>query len=122
MLHPPYTNIIKFSEDELDLSNYSVEDFLVKFSSVIQNINIFTDAESLICLVIGDVYYKSSWYRLSSKLADIIENNGYKCTFVAVKDFGETQNSKNEPLRTYRSLAWGTLLFKHEYVMMFEKL
>ena len=38
LLHPPYFDIIKFSEDKKDLSNaWSLGDFLNMFSKVLQN-------------------------------------------------------------------------------------
>ena len=78
ILHPPYDDIIKFSDKKEDLSNCaSTEDF----------------------------------YDLFAKVA----KNGYDI------QGNERAKGKTANLWRYRALAGGFFIFKHEYVMIFEK-
>jgi hypothetical protein len=65
IMHPPYWDIIKFSEYMGDLSNSkSVEGFLKKFGKVVDNTYPLLDTGRYLALVIGDKYASSEWIPL----------------------------------------------------------
>ncbi|MCX7761244.1 MAG: DNA methyltransferase [Candidatus Kryptonium sp.] len=62
ILHPPYHDIIKFSNDKRDLSNAkSIDEFLKMFGEVLDNISPYLEKERFLALVIGDKYFKGEW-------------------------------------------------------------
>src|SRR5262249_61384035 len=65
IMHPPYFDIIKFSEDERDLSNApSVEAFLEMMGRVVENVATVLDVGRYLVLVIGDKYANGEWVPL----------------------------------------------------------
>jgi tRNA1(Val) A37 N6-methylase TrmN6 len=61
-LHPPYYDIIKFSENKDDLSNEkSLKDFLDAFSKVLENTYEILKKDGYLIIVIGDKYQNSEW-------------------------------------------------------------
>jgi SAM-dependent methyltransferase len=65
ILHPPYADIVKFSDKPDDLSNStSLKDFLEKFARVLQNTLQILDKNRYIVIVIGDKYTKGQWIPL----------------------------------------------------------
>ena len=57
VLHPPYHDIIQFSEHPEDLSNApDTEDFLEGFAAVARNAYALLDEGRFACLIIGDKY------------------------------------------------------------------
>ena len=66
IFHPPYHDIIKFSDNKKDLSNCdSIEEFLKKFNTVIKNYKDILEDDRYCALVIGDKYENSEWIPLS---------------------------------------------------------
>ena len=65
ILHPPYADIIKFSNHKEDLSNSSsLKEFLQKFSEVVKNTLQILDKGRYLAVVIGDKYTKGQWVPL----------------------------------------------------------
>lgn len=59
ILHPPYANIIKFSNNRNDLSNATcLSDFIKMFSKVLKNASELLENGRYLAIVIGDVYKK----------------------------------------------------------------
>ncbi len=55
IMHPPYFDIIKFSDDPRDLSNASsIEGFLAMMGKVVDNVTPVLDRGGYLVLVIGD--------------------------------------------------------------------
>ncbi|GAI10198.1 unnamed protein product, partial [marine sediment metagenome] len=60
--HPPYHDIIKFSDDPRDLCNApTTGDFLDNFSSVVKQSYELLEKKRFLVLVIGDKYSKGEW-------------------------------------------------------------
>ena len=60
ILHPPYHDIIKFSDKKEDLCNATtVEEFTTKFGDVIENFSDLLDRNRYLTIVIGDKYTNS---------------------------------------------------------------
>jgi len=123
IMHPPYHDIIKFSEDNRDLSNArNTEEFLKMFGEVVDNVTPYLEKERYFALVIGDKYSKGEWIPLGFYCMNEVLKRGYLLKSIIVKNFEETRGKRNQrELWRYRALAGGFYVFKHEYIMLFKK-
>jgi len=65
ILHPPYADIIKFSDLKDDLSNTkSLKEFLGKFAEVLKNTIDVLENGRYLAIVIGDKYTAGQWIPL----------------------------------------------------------
>lgn len=124
MLHPPYDDIIKFSDKKEDLSNCSsTEEFYNLFEKVARNGYEKLEKGRFAALIIGDKYAKGQYYPLSFGCMERMNRAGFITKAVIVKDIqgNERAKGKNAQLWRYRALYGGFYIFKHEYVMVFQK-
>lgn len=123
ILHPPYWDIIKFSNRRDDLSNAkSVESFLKMFGDVVNNIYPLLDRERYCAVVIGDKYESGEWIPLGFYVMQEMMNRGFKLKSTIVKNFDQTTAKRSQKeLWRYRALAGGFYIFKHEYIFLFQK-
>jgi SAM-dependent methyltransferase len=124
ILHPPYLDIVKFSDHERDMSNIQDEDgFLTRFNDVAMNAYELLDPGRFAVLVIGDKYDKGQLIPLGFKCMLSMTLAGFKLKAINVKDIqgNERGNGKDAGLWRYRALKSGFSVFKHEYVMIFQK-
>jgi hypothetical protein len=123
MMHPPYYDIIKFSEDSRDLSNAtSVDSFLEMMGRVIDNAVPVLDKGRYLALVIGDKYAKGEWIPLGFLTMNEVLKRGFMLKSIIVKNFEETTGKRQQrELWKYRALVGGFYLFKHEYIFVFKK-
>jgi len=124
VLHPPYADIIKFSDLENDLSNYvKTEDFLEQFKHVAQNGYDCLEKGRYAALIIGDKYTKGELVPLSFLCLQKMNEVGFKTKSVIVKNIegNEKGKGKTANLWRYRALAGGFYIFKHEYIILFQK-
>jgi hypothetical protein len=123
IMHPPYWDIIKFSENSNDLSAaQSVENFLQMFGNVVENTYGILDNGRYLVLVIGDKYTKGEWIPLGFYAMNEVMNRGYSLKSIVVKNFNITKGKRvQEDLWRYRALVGGFYVFKHEYIFLFRK-
>ncbi len=123
IMHPPYWDIIKFSDRGEDLSNLpTLESFLEKFKSVVKLASQHLDEERYLVLVIGDKYSKGEWVPLGFYTMNVVMNEGFKLKSIVVKNIEENRGKRGQySLWRYRALKDGYYIFKHEYVMFFVK-
>lgn len=123
ILHPPYYDIIKFSDLEADLSNAkSEEDFYNQFEAVLKNFDPLLEEGRFLVLVIGDKYSKGEWVPLGFRTMERVLRNNYKLKSICVKDIQENRGKRGQiHLWRYRALKEGFYIFKHEYIMFFQK-
>jgi DNA modification methylase len=123
IMHPPYHDIIKFSDDERDLSNAkTTNDFLKMIRKVIDNTYDILEKSRYMAIVIGDKYSKGEWIPLGFYCMQEALNKGYKLKSTIVKNFEETKGKQNQKeLWRYRALVGGFYIFKHEYIFLFKK-
>lgn len=123
ILHPPYWDIIRFSDDPADLSNCaSPEDFLALLGDISAKIYEYLDDDRFLALVIGDKYNKGEWVPLGFQAMQEVMKNRFKLKSIIVKNFEETRGKmQQKELWRYRALAGGFYIFKHEYIFLFEK-
>ncbi len=123
ILHPPYWDIIKFSNKKKDLSNAeSVNDFLKMFGKVAEKTYPILENGRYCAVVIGDKYSSGEWIPLGFYVMQEMLHKGYKLKSTIVKNFDQTTAKRNQKdLWRYRALAGGFYIFKHEYIFLFQK-
>ena len=123
IMHPPYFDIIKFSNDPRDLSNAgTVEKFLGLMNKVVENASSVLEKGRYFALVIGDKYSKGEWIPLGFLTMNEILKKGFLLKSIIVKNFEETLGKRNQKeLWRYRALVGGFYIFKHEYIFLFKK-
>jgi hypothetical protein len=123
IMHPPYFDIIKFSDDPRDLSNASsVEGFLEMMGKLVDNVAPVLDRGRYLVLVIGDKYMKGDWIPLGFQTMNEVMKRGFSLKSIIVKNFEDTSAKRNQKeLWRYRALVGGFYIFKHEYIFLFKK-
>ena len=124
MLHPPYDDIIKFSDKREDLSNCATtEEFYDLFEKVAKNGYDLLEKGRFACLIIGDKYANSQHVPLGFECMARMNKVGFTTKAIIIKDMqgNERAKGKTANLWRYRALAGGFYIFKHEYVMLFQK-
>lgn len=123
-LHPPYHDIIKFSDDPRDLSRApTIKAFLERFSLAVENAVRLLAAGRHLALVIGDKYTKGEWVPLGFYCMEVCRRAGLRLKAINVKDIQGNERGKGRRtnLWRYRARRDGLYLFQHEYVMLFDK-
>jgi hypothetical protein len=123
IMHPPYHDIISFSEDDKDLSNApSTDEFLQMFGQVLDNVDPVLERGRYFALVIGDKYSKGEWIPLGFHCMSEVLKRNYSLKSIVVKNFEETRAKRDQKqLWRYRALVGGFYIFKHEYIFIFKK-
>ena len=124
VLHPPYHDIIRFSDDPADLSNApDLETFLDRFEAVARNGFDLLEPGRFAVLVVGDKYTRGELIPLGFYCMDRMQRVGFRLKAIVVKNITRNERGKGrtENLWRYRALAGGYYLFKHEYVMIFQR-
>ena len=123
VMHPPYHDIITFSESEKDLSTAeSAGKFLKMFGEVLDNVTPALERGRYFALVIGDKYEKGEWVPLGFECMSEVLKRDYTLKSIIVKNFEETRAKRDQKqLWRYRALAGGFYIFKHEYIFLFKK-
>ncbi len=124
ILHPPYHNIIKFSNTPRDLSNAkTISDFLEMLGNVLDNLIPILEDNRYLAIVIGDKYYKGEWIPLGFYVMnEVIKRKNFILKSIVIKNFEETRAKRNQKeLWRYRALVGGFYVFKHEYIFIFCK-
>ena len=124
ILHPPYDDIIKFSDNPKDLSNTSsVEEFLEMFGKVIDNVLPVLEDGRYLGVVIGDKYSKGEWIPLGFYVMnEVLKRKDFVLKSIIVKNFEDTKAKRNQrELWRYRALVGNFYVFKHEYIFLFCK-
>ena len=123
IMHPPYWDIIRFSNNKDDLSNAkSTESFLGMFRKIIDNTYPILDRGRYCAVIIGDKYSAGEWIPLGFYVMQEMMKKGFKLKSTIIKNFDQTTAKRNQKeLWRYRALAGGFYIFKHEYIFLFQK-
>ena len=124
VLHPPYDDIIKFSDKKEDLSNCATtEEFYDMFAKVAKNAYDLLEKGRFAALIIADSYKDSEIKPLGFECMKRMNDLGFITKAIIVKDIqgNEKAKGKDANLWRYRALAGGFYIFKHEYIMIFKK-
>ncbi len=124
IMHPPYWDIIKFSDDSEDLSNApTLQKFLYNFGKVIDNTTSILEKNRYCAVVIGDKYANSQVVPLGFYVMNTFLLRKFILKAIIVKNFDETRSKlQQQGIWRYRALANDFYIFKHEYIMIFKKI
>lgn len=124
LAHPPYWDIIRFTEQVKDLSNtQTLDEFISRFVLAMKTSVSYLRAGRHFAIVIGDVYRDGEVVPLGFYLMNAIRRE-IRCKLkgIVVKDIvGNRGKLRTEALWRYRTLRSDTFLFKHEYIFVFKK-
>ncbi len=124
VLHPPYHDIIRFSNDAADLSNApTLEAFLDGFEAAAHHGFDLLEPGRFAVLVIGDKYSKGELVPLGFYCLERMQRVGFRPKAIVVKNItgNEIGKGQDNNLWRYRALAGGYYIFKHEYVIILQK-
>ena len=117
--HPPYANIIKYSEDiENDLSHLEVKDFLIEMEKVASESYRVLKKDKFCAILMGDTRQKGHIIPMSFEVMKIFEKVGFKTKEIIIK---EQHNCKSTGFWKTNSVKYNFLLIAHEYLFVFKK-
>jgi len=117
--HPPYANIIKYSEDiENDLSHLKVKDFLIEMEKVASESYRVLKKDKFCAILMGDTRQKGHIISMSFEVMKIFEKVGFKTKEIIIK---EQHNCKATGFWKTNSVKYNFLLIAHEYLFVFKK-
>lgn len=117
--HPPYANIIQYSEDiENDLSHLKVSDFLEEMKKVADESYRVLKKGKFCAVLMGDTRQKGHMVPMSFDVMKIFQNAGFKLKELIIK---EQHNCKATGFWKTNSVKYNFLLIAHEYLFVFHK-
>ncbi|OON93097.1 MAG: DNA methylase N-4 [Epulopiscium sp. Nele67-Bin001] len=115
--HPPYANIIQYSEDiEEDLSRLKSKEFLVAMKNVARESYRVLKKDKFCCVLMGDTRVKGHVQPISFEVMKIFEAEGFYLKEVIIK---EQHNCKSTEYWKINSIKYNFLLLAHEYLFVF---
>jgi len=124
LMHPPYLNIVKFTDNENDLSNIgNLKEFVGKFKIICENSLKHLDKNKYFAIVVGDVYKNGEVLPLAFYCMDMIKRYfAVKLKGIIVKNIeGNRGKIGQNNIWKYRALNSDYFIFKHEYIFVFKK-
>jgi len=119
--HPPYANIIHYSEGQdipEDLSNCTVKEFYKQMENVASECYRVLKKEKFCAILMGDTRQKGHMIPMSFEVMRIFENAGFKLKELIIK---EQHNCKATGYWKTNSVKYNFLLIAHEYLFVFKK-
>ena len=123
VMHPPYHDIIKFSRQKEDLSNaQTVADFVAAFKKIVHLTYDLLAQNHFLVVVIGDKYSDKEWIPLGFQTMEAVQAVGYTLKSIVVKNMEGNRAKRNaQNLWRQRAFKGNWYIFKHEYVLFFQK-
>lgn len=117
--HPPYANIIKYSENiPEDLSLLKIKDFLLEMKKVASECYRVLKEDKFCAVLMGDTRQKGNMIPMSFDVMRIFEDTGFKLKELIIK---EQHNCKATGYWKTNSIKYNFLLIAHEYLFVFKK-
>ncbi len=117
--HPPYANIIRYSEDiKNDLSHLKVPDFLKEMKTVASESYRVLKSGKFCAILMGDTRQKGHMIPMSFDVMKIFQDEGFKLKEIIIK---EQHNCKATGYWKTNSIKYNFLLIAHEYLFIFHK-
>ena len=117
--HPPYADIIKYSEDiPEDLSLLKVKDFLEEMKQVASESYRVLKKDKFCAVLMGDTRKNGHMVPMSFEVMRIFEDAGFKLKELIIK---EQHNCKATGYWKTNSVKYNFLLIAHEYLFVFRK-
>lgn len=118
--HPPYANIIKYSEGiDGDLSQLKVKDFLEAMKPVASECFRVLKKGKFCAILMGDTRQKGHMIPMSFDVMRIFQDAGFALKELIIK---EQHNCKATGYWKTNSVKYNFLLIAHEYLFIFHKL
>ncbi|MDQ3801132.1 MAG: DNA adenine methylase [Acidobacteriota bacterium] len=124
LMHPPYMDIVKFTNSPDDLSQISnLKEFIGKFRVVCENSLNYLNKNRYFAVVIGDVYKNNEVLPLAFYCMDMIKRHfTVKLKGIIIKNIeGNRGKIGQNTIWKYRALSSDYFIFKHEYIFVFKK-
>ncbi|MDU5923994.1 MAG: DNA methyltransferase [Finegoldia magna] len=117
--HPPYANIIKYSEDiPNDLSLLNTKNFLEEMKKVADESYRVLKSGKFCAILMGDTRQKGCMIPMSYDVMKIFQNSGFKLKELIIK---EQHNCRATGYWKTNSIKYNFLLIAHEYLFIFKK-
>lgn len=117
--HPPYANIIKYSEDiPEDLSHLKVKDFLEEMKLVAEECHRVLKKDKFCAVLMGDTRQKGCMIPLSFEVLKIFQGVGFTLKELIIK---QQHNCRATGYWKTNSVKYNFLLIAHEYLFVFRK-
>ena len=117
--HPPYANIINYSDDlENDLSRLNIKDFLIQMEEVANESYRVLKKGKFCAILMGDTRQKGNMIPMSFKVMEIFKKTGFTLKEIIIK---EQHNCKATGFWKTNSIKYNFLLIEHQYLFIFKK-
>jgi len=117
--HPPYSNIIKYSDDiQGDLSHCDIDDFLKEMEKVALECKRVLKKGRFCAILIGDTRRKGHMIPIGFNVMEIFLRTGFKLKEIVIK---EQHNCSSTGYWRNQSIKYNFLLIAHEYLFIFKK-
>ena len=117
--HPPYANIIEYSEDiEEDLSHLKIPEFLKEMKKVASESYRVLKKDKFCAILMGDTRIKGHIQPLGFEVMKVFEAEGFKLKEIIIK---EQHNCKATGYWKTNSIKYNFFLIAHEYLFVFKK-
>ena len=117
--HPPYADIIKYSENiPEDLSLLKVKDFLKEMKKAADESYRVLKKDKFCAVLMGDTRQKGHMIPMSFEVMRIFKESGFKLKELIIK---EQHNCKATGYWKTNSVKYNFLLIAHEYLFVFKK-
>lgn len=119
--HPPYANIIHYSEGQNipeDLSNLNIKEFLIEMNKVASECYRILKRGNFCVILMGDTRKKGMVVPIGFEIMKIFENSGFKTKEIIIK---EQHNCRTTGFWKKNSIKYNFLLLAHEYLFVFKK-
>lgn len=117
--HPPYANIIKYSDDTSgDLSLLGTDEFIKEMRQVANESFRVLKKGKFCAVLMGDTRQKGNMIPMSFDVMRVFEEAGFKLKELIVK---EQHNCKATGYWKTNSIKYKFLLIAHEYLFVFKK-
>lgn len=116
--HPPYWGMVKYSEEEEDLSNLCLKEYLDKMQRIFDVNHKLLNEEGIYSILIGDWRHKKKIAPLTAYLTLMGINSGFNLFDIAVKLSSE---QKGKQLQEYRASKGGYMPQNYDTVLIFKK-
>ena len=117
--HPPYADIIKYSEDiKEDLSRLKVKDFLEEMKKVAVESYRVLKSDKFCAVLMGDTRQKGHMIPMAFDVMKGFQDAGFKLKELIIK---EQHNCRATGYWKTNSVKYNFLLIAHEYLFVFKK-
>ena len=117
--HPPYANIIQYSENiKEDLSHLKIPEFLKEMEKVARESYRVLKKDKYCAILMGDTRIKGHIQPLGFEVMKLFEKSGFKLKEIIIK---EQHNCRATGYWKTNSIKYNFLLIAHEYLFIFKK-